>query len=376
MAISNYLNALLSQKTALVNNLKAKGIDAQNTETFNTLVPKVLDISGGSVAGGINKKLYSFGVVSDIHLKDTTKGERDDTNSQTDYQRALTYFKNNDMDFVCIPGDIVANNRSANGSDPVADSEQEWINELTIFKNHNNAYFPGKEVHLCAGNHDATPLAYNNAPSGLGKLVTVYGDGSKTGEQVWKEITGKPVNYTFTKGNDVFIFHSMYFWNYVNYCRDQDITWLQNQLEANKNKRVFLFFHMPLWDTFDGPTSHYGLTASYNETTKKYVGRSGDFYYMAQKYPNVIWFNGHSHYRLSYESEYENPNVYQSGQSMKMIHCPSLAMPRKSNPDGTYSNMDAESEGYVVDVYDNHIVLNGIDFTKGTTISVANYTVS
>ena len=372
MNISDYLNELIAQKTALAENLNAKGVTANTNETLNTLVPKVLNISGGGVAG-INKKLYSFGLVSDIHLKDTSTGATDGAYSLTDYQRALTYFNDNGMDFVCIPGDIVANNRPADGSSPVDESEQEWINELTLFENYNTTYFPGKEVHFIAGNHDATPLAYNNAPDGLGKLISVYEDGTKTGEQVWQEITGRPLNYVVTRGNDVFIFHSMYYWNYVNYCREQDIAWLTTQLETYKNQRVFLFFHVPLPNTFDGPTSTYSLLMSYNSSLEKYVGRSGDFYYLAQKYPNVIWFNGHSHYRLSYETDYDNPNVYQSGESMTMVHCSSLAMPRRKNEDDSYSNMVEESEGYIVDVYENHIVINGIDFANGVRIPVAQY---
>lgn len=372
MAISDYLNALLSQKTALTNNLKAKGVNADNNETFNTLIPKVLDItSGESTQGGINKKLYSFGVVSDIHLQDTSTGKADPTNSQSDYQRALNYYQTNGIDLVCIPGDILANNRPANGSDPVTDSEREFINELTLFRNFNNNF--SGEVHACTGNHDATPLAYNNAPNGLDHVVTTYGNGTKKGAQVWEEIVGKPLNYSFERNGDVFIFLSMYYWNYVNFCRGTDIDWLKGQLEANKNKRVFLFCHMPLPNTFDGPTSSYALTVlplGQGGISRRFQDE------IALKYPNVIWFNGHSHYRLQYESDYENPNVYQSGESMTMVHCPSLAMPRKKNDDGSYTNMNAESEGYVVDVYENYIVLKGIDFAKGTTISVANYIVS
>lgn len=50
MAISDYLNALDRDKQTLVENLNAQGVSADNSETFTTLVPKVLDIATGEPA--------------------------------------------------------------------------------------------------------------------------------------------------------------------------------------------------------------------------------------------------------------------------------------------------------------------------------------
>ena len=44
---ANYLNDLVAQKKALADNLNTKGVSASQSETLNTLVPKVLEISGG-----------------------------------------------------------------------------------------------------------------------------------------------------------------------------------------------------------------------------------------------------------------------------------------------------------------------------------------
>lgn len=47
--IAEQLNKLIELKTQLADNLIEKGVEANSNETFNTLVPKVLDIqSGGS----------------------------------------------------------------------------------------------------------------------------------------------------------------------------------------------------------------------------------------------------------------------------------------------------------------------------------------
>ena len=45
--ISQQLNELINQKTQLANNLTTMGVEANSSEKFNTLVPKVLQIESG-----------------------------------------------------------------------------------------------------------------------------------------------------------------------------------------------------------------------------------------------------------------------------------------------------------------------------------------
>ena len=44
MAIVNYLKELKEQKKQLAANITAQGVQANESETFNTLVPKVLQM--------------------------------------------------------------------------------------------------------------------------------------------------------------------------------------------------------------------------------------------------------------------------------------------------------------------------------------------
>lgn len=48
-ATADYLNNLITQRNALADNLVTKGVVASHDELFDTLVPKVLNISGGDV---------------------------------------------------------------------------------------------------------------------------------------------------------------------------------------------------------------------------------------------------------------------------------------------------------------------------------------
>lgn len=50
---ADYLNKLVTQKNTLADNLVTKGVTATHDETLETLVPKVLEISGGSGGNGI-----------------------------------------------------------------------------------------------------------------------------------------------------------------------------------------------------------------------------------------------------------------------------------------------------------------------------------
>lgn len=50
--IAEQLTQLSSDKNSLVTNLVTKGVSAETSETFTTLVPKVLDISGGIIPSG------------------------------------------------------------------------------------------------------------------------------------------------------------------------------------------------------------------------------------------------------------------------------------------------------------------------------------
>lgn len=43
---AEYLNKLVEQKNTLADNLVSKGVSASHDETLDTLVPKILEISG------------------------------------------------------------------------------------------------------------------------------------------------------------------------------------------------------------------------------------------------------------------------------------------------------------------------------------------
>ena len=310
----------------------------------------------------MDKLLYRFGVLSDIHLKDESFG-KDDADSLNDYQRALSFFKNNGVDFVCVNGDIVAS--SWTSSTAVAgNAPAEWLAELRLFKEYNDTYMPDTPIYATSGNHDANIWGYSHAANGMQQTVSVYGDGTKTAEQVWEEVVGSPLRFKFEEGDDLFLFVPMYYWHYAQLFRQSDLNWLKEELEANKDRRVFLFFHLPLNNTYD--VNGDGMSA----TSTNY--KLPEMREIINSYPNVIWFTGHTHYDLWREggtqpdgTPYENPNVYQSGDSMTMVHVPSCSYIRRKNSLGNTVRDYGSSQGLIVDVFEDKIIVHGVDFAKG-----------
>ena len=283
----------------------------------------------------LGDKLYSFGALSDIHLY---AGDAD-----ADFQRALTYFTQTEkVDFTCICGDLTNFGR---------------VDEYQHFKEMVDTYSPNTPVYAISGNHDATD-AYNG---GAAALTLTY-DGITP-------YTGNPLYYTFSQGNDLFIMMGFRRWNYGYITDDlfsvEELQWLYDTLEANRDKRCFVWQHAL---RFDGCGIPYGGHPTGNQLncTQGEVFKS-----IVSHYPNVVWFHGHSH--TCFDSQEDNDLAnYDNLFGCHSIHIPSLATP-KEYENSAYVGKTAESEGYVVDVYEKYIVLRGRDFVKEKFLPIATY---
>ena len=142
------------------------------------------------------EKLYSFGALSDVHYQEDTAPE--------DFQRALTYLnETEDVAFTCICGDLTNNGTAA---------------ELTAYKNAVDTYSPDTPVYAIMGNHDWR--------GGLANSIANY--------------TGHPTYYSIEHGNDVFIFVGIINDWTTDVLSTEELQWLYETLEANRNKRCFI----------------------------------------------------------------------------------------------------------------------------------------
>jgi hypothetical protein len=270
------------------------------------------------------KRLYSFGALSDIHLQQST--------GSGDFQRALTYLTNTEkVAFTCVCGDLVGYYASEAN--------------LSAFKTYVDTYSADTPVYAITGNHDVR--------SGLKDSISEY--------------TGNPLYYSFEYGNDVFIMVGINVEAEGSLFTTEELQWLYEMLEANRNKRCFVFHHVRPQDGCGNAMGIY--TYDIWGGTEATVFES-----LMHHYKNAHQFHGHSHLKFYLQKYADNANVAKDFGGWS-IHIPSLAVPRDTNGAVNPSAVDvyAASEGYVVDVYENGIHLRGRDFIKGVFLPVASY---
>ena len=288
----------------------------------------------------VNKQ-YSFCAISDVHIGYDTAAE--------DFQRVLTCVENSDCLFTCICGDLTASG---------ANDEQ-----MSQYKSIVESYAPTKPVYAIGGNHES-----------------IWG--YMTSDRISK-YTGRPLYYSFTQGDDVFIMISHYGaykgdnvgWLSSEFVSTEELQWLYETLETNRNKRCFLFNHVyPYEDGVGDANRLYG--GKYWSIKDGGVGQA--FANLLKHYKNTVLFHGHSHLRRHLQDIDKKAN-YSEESGYKSVHIPSLSVPRDIY-DGSTSYIYAESEGYIVDVYDDYFVLNGMDFidndNDGKIIPIATYKIS
>ena len=103
------------------------------------------------------------------------------------------------------------------------------------------------------------------------------------------------------------------------------------------------------------------------------TAKTNTFMEIMRQHPNLILFHGHSHMKLECQEYDENAN-YTERNGFKSVHVPSLARPRTINlTEGTTPEVDSESQGYIVDVYDDCIVLIGMDLIGNKPVPLGVY---
>ena len=267
-------------------------------------------------------RLYSFGVLSDVHIGEST--------ADTDFQRVLT-FLGGCADFVCISGDLAHTGTEAQRS-----------TYKSIVDN-----FSTIPVYACAGNHD-------------GQYVPDL-------ENVIASYTGQPLYYSIARGEDVFIFVGNVSSTARKLFTEAELQWLRETLEKNRDKRCFLFQHVRPDDGCGNALGIYTYDIWGGE-------EAAAFEALLRQYPNVVFFHGHSHLKF-YLQQYDPLANIDRKFGCWSVHVPSLAVPRDTSSVVDPSRVDvyAASEGYVVDVYPDGIHLRGRDFVKGEFLPIASY---
>ena len=280
------------------------------------IVNPVVIKTGASISNlPLGNKLYTFGAISDIHLRPDNYGHGID-----DFNRTIPLLQNLGAEFVGISGDLGYYGNT---------------NELELYQSALNmlATVP---FHVVRGNHDKP-----------------FSDAD------WQTYTGFAPNHEFVYNGDVFLFVSLDYANNTTGTVDAGYTvglaWLKERLTRYKGARIFVFIHFP-------PTGYSGLADG------QYYGWSSEstedeaFVKAINQTKNVVVFTGHTHYRLNVQETYDNVNIYRfNGSNTALVHVPSNSRPR----DASGTTVEQYSEGYIVEVYEQGLVIRGIDFVSG-----------
>ncbi len=316
------------------------------------------------------EKAYSFGALSDVHFN-RYNGSLSGDDACLTFPNALNFIEYFDVELVGISGDI-----SADG-------------ERNAFEKYNaitsNYDFP---VYTCTGNHDVSE--YYELKNWQELMNTgVYGESKADGV---KDVAANGLDFVYAPDSlngDAFIFLSQFAWDYgeahSRILTDEQLNWLEAQLEKYKDETVYLFFHTFLNNPVEGEEPKMGEGNLLNNKGHHYnlAFTSGcadevRFRGMMDKYENVVYFNGHSHW--AYDMQELNPNLNiadYDGEYATMVHLSSVSSPRRTqaNLDDTTEHYMRSSEGMIITVYEDKIVLTACDFLRGEMLSYATYVI-
>ncbi len=250
--------------------------------------------------------LYSHAVFSDVHVfGDKTQ----EYNGYDDLPIALDTVMDMGADFLSVSGDLTYDDGLATIKEVLSGYED-------------------YDIHVCTGNHDV----------GIS-------------ETEWTSYWGNEMDYSFTHKGETFIYLSL---QTASGYSDEKIEWLAEEMKKAAGKRIYLFMHFPI-PNYAGlkPDYYYGFSETSTEDDR--------IMNLIRQYDNTYVFSGHTHFNFQCQNDCENITVTPiEGTNSYTIHVPSIAYPRLIN---TW-NMYDQSQGYFVEVYENGIVLKGIDFKQ------------
>lgn len=310
-------------------------VGAKKIGVYNSSGERVLGISLGGLAPTTKAKLYSFGLVSDMHIYKTSVAWSPDIKMDA----ALTYFENKGCDMCLHCGDITQTGFYNEGDTTNLDPAQFAAFRAVCDKH-------SIPVHGIAGNHESyvVPITSN---------LTEF-----------NAYTGDSLTYTMEYGGDVFIFVGQSKGTAI--MSDESLQWLYETLETNRNKRCFVFIHPYIRGDSGDPL------AIHKEPISTYWGSKTEVLKnMLAHYKNIVLFHGHSHYRFDCQ-ELDKTANYTEKNGFRSVHTPSSGRPR-TIVDNTPTYVNDESYGYIVDVYDGCIVLNGIDFISSNIVPIGTF---
>lgn len=320
---------------------------------YNENRQRVCTIPLGRMTPLNKEKLYSFGIISDLHI---SYNESVVWQPIPKFDNALTYFENYGCVFCVACGDLT--NTGFYRRTDEGDASTTYLSEEHFTKYKEVCDTHAIPIYELCGNHE-----------------NYYGMPITNNLDLLEKYTGKgELSYTVTQGNDLFILIGQP--RDLAVMSDEDFAWLVETLEANKHKRCFVFIHSHIDDNVEGGVEDSGNPAFARENSIfGYWGatKTANFINLMKQYPNTILFHGHTHIKFEAQ-QFDKEANYSNENGFKSVHVPSSGLPRTLlSADGTWKVDNSGSQGYIVDVYDDCIVLNGMDLINNDYVPLGVY---
>lgn len=314
--------------------------------------------------------LYSFQVISDAHIKEDGKTNVNLERALKDINKFNPISKNDKTSFLVMNGDSV-------------DDIKGYTNLVNTFKRTNEDLLQyGQKVPYVfstLGNHELYDVVGKNYTEYTRKLPLL----KQNYDNINYSISGKTSNND-NRTKDTPYYEAIVNGNHFFFLGSQSqassdeadlhknqLEWLDNRLwdiaTYEKDAPVFVFCHQGLPKTVAGtfplPNRPLGWSGVIQYDSLKFI---------LNKYPNVFFFSGHSHWNLSSKNTmYQEPKAtYGNGIGATLFNTGSVTNLWSDN--NTY--MDG-SQGYQVDVYTDKVVVRGRDFLNSKWIPEARFSV-
>jgi hypothetical protein len=282
---------------------------------------------------------HVFAVVSDTHVD----ADANPTYNSR-FENMLTDVSTNieGVEGIFINGDMI---NSKNGGSVSIDVPTADFAKLQQIK---NSVCPDMPIYMAIGNHDLWPVGFNGSVSldQMEQLIcqnTVLPDGSHPSSFF----------YDFWIGNNHFVFvgdcgrDGNYVW-----LNADALQWLDNTINSGyeDGKNTFVFLHQGMPNTVSGTITDLGQSDGL-------IDNAYEVRQVLGKYPDAVMFSSHGHYELdsignAYSGDPNYPTVFNTS---------SVANPYSARVGSAIS----ASEGYIMEIYDDYILLRGRDFSTG-----------
>ena len=329
---------------------------AHKIGVYDSTGNRVGSIPLGAFKPNYGERLYRFGLISDVH-NETSQA----TDNSEDLINALTWFNDNEsIEFTVISGDLTQTSYSSNN----------LATEMSIFQSNKNSVSPNTPVYPVTGNHDC-PQSSDVNISTFYSYTDASGIAPSSGANFSYEKTFTHTTSGGTVVTDHFLFLSMKRYEFSTNTYDStDLTWLANKLEAYKNDRCFVITHM-FFPSYAGNFKRIYPSGNWLSGTMLTQLKN-----LIDSYPRTIWFSGHSHWKWYLQQYEDKANVYPISNNNRTtgwaVHVPSCASPIDSDGVSTRVSMSGQSEGAVVDVYQDYIDIRAVEFKGAGDSTYAN----